>query len=66
MSVHVLESYVPTSIDKAEMHFTINGEDHGPCAKELPLTDPFLMRQFFFVDGFLLWLKLNVRENSFN
>jgi hypothetical protein len=24
------------------------------------------MRQFFFVDGFLLWLKLNVRENSFN
>jgi len=33
--------YVPTSIDKAEMHFIINGEDHGACAKELPLTDPF-------------------------
>lgn len=28
--------YVPTSENKADMHFIINGEDQGPCAKEIP------------------------------
>lgn len=28
--------YVPTSENKADMHFIINGEDQGPCAREIP------------------------------
>ncbi|ODM93789.1 Neuralized-like protein 2 [Orchesella cincta] len=28
--------YVPTSETKADMHFIINGEDQGPCARDIP------------------------------
>ncbi|CAL8087853.1 unnamed protein product [Orchesella dallaii] len=28
--------YVPTSENKADMHFIINGEDQGPCARDIP------------------------------
>jgi len=31
--------FVPTGEDEADMHFVINGEDQGPCARQIPFRD---------------------------
>lgn len=31
--------FVPTSADRADMHFIINGEDQGPSSVDIPFTE---------------------------
>lgn len=33
---------VPHDSDKAQMHFIINGVDHGPCVSDIPYKDTAL------------------------
>lgn len=33
---------VPHDNDKAQMHFIINGVDHGPCVSDIPYKDTAL------------------------
>jgi neuralized-like protein 2 len=34
--------FVPTSEEEADMHFVINGDDQGPCARNIPFKETAL------------------------